>query len=61
MKKILLTSLLLITSHIVFTQEVEEVIVKSSLTDADRQLSEIGDPIHVLDGDDPAAFQFHAA
>ncbi|GIR11189.1 MAG: hypothetical protein CM15mP22_6090 [Gammaproteobacteria bacterium] len=31
-------------------EDVEEVIVTSSLTDADRQLSEIGDPVHIVKG-----------
>ena len=50
MKKILI-SLIFISSFLV-SQEVEEVVVVSSLTSDDRQLSEIGDPIHVVSGED---------
>ena len=50
MKKILI-SLIFISSFLI-SQEVEEVVVVSSLTSDDRQLSEIGDPIHVVSGED---------
>ena len=50
MKKILIS--LIFTSSFLVSQEVEEVVVVSSLTSDDRQLSEIGDPIHVASGED---------
>ena len=52
MKKILIISLFVSLTFIVETQEVEEVVVTSSLTDEDRQLSEIGDPIHIVNGEE---------
>ena len=53
MKKILIISLLCTASFASLAQEdVEEVIVTSSLTDANRQLSEIGDPVHIVSGED---------
>ena len=52
MKKILIISLFVSLTFIVETQEIEEVVVTSSLTDEDRQLSEIGDPIHIVNGEE---------
>ena len=51
MKKILTVLIFMATLNLV-AQEVEEVVVVSSLTDANGQLSEIGDPIHVVSGQD---------